>query len=71
MNVLVSLLCALPRLPMIYMLNLYVQIKLGMYVIHHSSYPLGVCSYCQSFDHDVNSCPYCDVSDNLMLSLMP
>ena len=29
---------------------------------HHSSYPHNVCSYCQSFYHDVNSCPYCDVS---------
>jgi len=30
---------------------------------HHSSYPLDVCSYCQSFDHDVSSCPYNDVFD--------
>jgi len=32
---------------------------------HHSSYALGVCSYCQSFDHNVNSYPYYDVSDEL------
>ena len=25
---------------------------------HYSSYPLNACSYCQSFDHDANSCPY-------------
>jgi len=30
---------------------------------HHSFYPLDVCSYCQSFNHDVNSCPYYDISD--------
>ena len=30
---------------------------------HHSSSPLGVCSYCQSFDHYMNSCPYYGVSD--------
>jgi len=24
---------------------------------HYSSSPLDACSYCQSFDHDVNSCP--------------
>ena len=24
---------------------------------HGSSYPHDVCSYCQSFDHDVDSCP--------------
>ena len=30
---------------------------------HHSSYPLDICSHCQSFDHNVNSCPYYDVSD--------
>jgi len=30
---------------------------------HHSSYHHDVCSYWQSFDHDVNSCPYYDVSD--------
>jgi len=29
----------------------------------YSSYPLNACSYCQSFDHDVNSCPYYDISD--------
>ena len=28
---------------------------------HHSSYPHGVCSYCQSFDYDVNSCPCYDI----------
>ena len=27
------------------------------------SYALDVCSYCQSFDHDVNSYPYYDISD--------
>jgi len=30
---------------------------------HHSSFPHVVCSYCQSFDHDVNYCPYYDVFD--------
>jgi len=30
---------------------------------HHSSYPLGVCSHCQSFKHHVDYCPYHDVSD--------
>jgi len=30
---------------------------------YDSSYPLDVCSHCQSCDHDVNSCPYYDVSD--------
>jgi len=30
---------------------------------HHSSYPHVVCSYCQSFDYSVNSCPYYDISD--------
>ena len=25
---------------------------------HYSSYPQDECSYCQSSDHDVNSCPY-------------
>jgi len=29
---------------------------------HHYSYPHVVCSYCQSFDHDMNFCPYYDVS---------
>jgi len=28
---------------------------------HYSSSPLDACSYCQSFDHDVNSCPSYDV----------
>jgi len=27
----------------------------------YSSYPLDACSYCQSFSHDVNSCPSYDV----------
>jgi len=30
---------------------------------HHSSYSSIVCSYCQFFDHDVNSCPYYDISN--------
>jgi len=30
---------------------------------HDSSYPHDVYSYCQSFDHDVNSCPCYDVSN--------
>ena len=30
---------------------------------HDSSYLHDVCSYCQSFDHDVHSCPYYDISD--------
>jgi len=30
---------------------------------HYSSYPYMLCSFCQSFDHDVHSCPYYDVSD--------
>jgi len=36
---------------------------------HHSSYPQDVCSYCQSFDHDVNFCPYFYVSDEAYVSL--
>jgi len=36
---------------------------------HDSSYPLDLCSYCQSFDHDVNSCPYYDVSDEAYVKL--
>ena len=36
---------------------------------HDSSYPRGVRSYCQSFDHDVNSCPYYDKSDELYARL--
>ena len=28
---------------------------------HYSFSPLDACSYCQSFDHDVNSCPSYDV----------
>ena len=30
---------------------------------HHSSSPHALCSYCQSFDHDVNSSTYYDVFD--------
>ena len=30
---------------------------------HCSSYPHVLCSFCQSSDHDVHSCPYYDVSD--------
>jgi len=30
---------------------------------HDSSYPHDVCSYCQSLDHDVNSCLYYNISD--------
>ena len=30
---------------------------------YYSSFPLDVCSYCQSYDHDVNSCPYYDISN--------
>jgi len=30
---------------------------------HDSSYPLDICSYCQSFDHEVNPCPYYDISN--------
>jgi len=30
---------------------------------HDSSYPHDVCSYCQSFNHDGNSCLYYDASD--------
>ena len=30
---------------------------------HDSSYTLGVCSYCQSFDHYVICCPYYNVSN--------
>jgi len=37
---------------------------------HHSSYPHVVCSYFQSFDHDVNSCPDCDILMNHILDLM-
>jgi len=43
---------------------------------HHSSYPHILCSYCQSFDHDVNSYPYYDVFDeayarlNAMIEIM-
>jgi len=30
---------------------------------NHSFYPISVCSCCQSFNHDVNSYPYCDLSN--------
>ena len=30
---------------------------------YYSSFPLDVCSYCQSYDHDVNSCPYYGISN--------
>jgi len=30
---------------------------------HHFSYPHVLCSFFQSLDHDVNSCPYYDVFD--------
>jgi len=30
---------------------------------HHSSYPHVVCSHCQSFEHEVNSCLYYDISN--------
>ena len=30
---------------------------------HDFTYPHDVCSYCQSFDHDVNSCPYYNISN--------
>jgi len=62
-NMLVSLLGALPHLPMICMPNIHVYIKLRMLCHHHCSYPHDVCSYCQSIDHDVNSYPCYDVCD--------
>jgi len=34
-----------------------------MFFYHHSSYPHVVCSYCQFFDHDMNSYPYYDAFD--------
>jgi len=43
---------------------------------HYSCYTYDVCSYCQSSDHDVNSCPYYDVSNeayaifNAMIEIM-
>ena len=36
---------------------------------HDSSYPLDICSYCQSFEHEVNSYPYYDISDELYARL--
>ena len=38
-------------------------------ITSYSSYPLDTCSYCQSFDHDVNSCPYYDVSNEAHVRL--
>jgi len=58
----VNLLCALPHLPMICMLNLHID-QIRDVCDHHFSYPHDVCSYCQSFEHDVNCYPYYDVSD--------
>ena len=36
---------------------------------HHSSYLVDVCSHCQSFNHDVNSCPYYDIFDESYVRL--
>ena len=36
---------------------------------HDSSDPHDVCSYCQSFDRDVNSCPFYDISDEAYAKL--
>jgi len=36
---------------------------------HHSSYPHYIRSYCQSFDHNVNSCPYYKVSNEAYAKL--
>jgi len=36
---------------------------------YNSSYPLRVCSYCQSFDHDMHSCPYYNVFDEFYVRL--
>ena len=36
---------------------------------HSSSYPLGVCSYYQFFDHNLNFCPYYDVFDESYIRL--
>ena len=36
---------------------------------HQSSYPDDVCSYCQSFNYDVNSCPYYNVFDEAYAKL--
>jgi len=37
---------------------------------HYSSSPPNACSYCQSFDHDVNSCPSYDVFNDSVLDIM-
>jgi len=39
-------------------------------ITSYSSYPLDTCSYCQSFDHDVNSCPYYDISNESYAKLV-
>jgi len=36
---------------------------------HYSSSPYDVCSYCQSSNHYVNSCPYYDVPDEVYARL--
>jgi len=36
---------------------------------HYCSYPRDVCSYCQSSNHDVNSCPYYDIFDESYVRL--
>jgi len=41
-------------------LNLHVDQCRDVYD-HHCSYPLGACSYCQSFGHDVNFYFYYDL----------
>jgi len=38
---------------------------------HHSYYPHVGCSYCQSFDHDMNYCPIMIFPMNHMLKVMP
>jgi len=47
----------------------FVCLSLISYDLHAYS-PL-MCSYCQSFDHDVNSCPYYNIYVTTMLDLMP
>jgi len=36
---------------------------------HNSCYSHDICSYCESFDHDVNSCPDYDISNEAYASL--
>ena len=48
---------------MVYTLSLHAIDQLRNLCHHDSSYPHVVCSVCQSFNQNVNFCPYYDVSD--------